>query len=132
MQSNTNLYPSVGRPQLFGESSLDIERGSDCIRRQRKCGYHAVTLALLDRSYPFMRGDCDVKQFVVASNSGRRRLLVSFPEAGRSLDVAEQECHRARRQRPCSLVSVVQSQDATSRLGCSVGELCHIHAQIVL
>ena len=131
VQSDADLQSSVGRPRLGGESALHVERGAQGVGGQCERAHHAVTLTLLLGSHPSVQRDGGIEQLVVASDGGRRPVLIGLPQAGGSLHVAEQERHRARRQGPCSLVALVQWQLATSQL-CWLGEgLCHTHVRIV-
>ena len=117
MEGDADSHGLLGRPQLLREGALDADRCGHGVGRQCEGGHHAVALTLLDRPHPSVGGDGDVEQLVVAGDGRRGRLLVGLPEAGRSLDVAQQEGHRAGRQGSFPLFLFVSSHQITFRFG---------------
>ena len=78
-------------PGLVGKGALGVEGGGDRIGGLGEGAHHAVALALLHRPHPAVEGDGGIEELVVAGDGRAHGVLVALPQAGRSLDVAEEE-----------------------------------------
>jgi hypothetical protein len=83
-------------PRLARERELRVDRRRDRVVRRGEHGVHTVAGRLHDETVVEL--DRGPEDLVVAGECGRHRRGLFLPEAGRALDIGEQERDRPRRQ----------------------------------
>src|SRR5712692_202056 len=98
MHRDAHAYREIARPRLGGEGALDVRRGRDRVAGAAEHRQGRVAFAFgLDEDTAGLADDV-LDDAVVALQREGHRFGVAFPEAGRTLDVGEEEGDDAARE----------------------------------
>ncbi len=86
------------QPQRRQRRPLQRQSTTHRIRSTRESRHETVTLTLFDRAHPAVGSDALVHRTIQQRQRGRHLLWLGLPERRRTLDVSEQQRHRAGRQ----------------------------------
>jgi hypothetical protein len=110
----TGVHPDT-QPDRRQRCPLQIQRAGRRIGGAGERDHKAIALALFDRADSVMGGDRLGHRPVEAGHGGGHLLGLALPQPRRTLDVGQQQRHRARRQSPLTPSSLQSTSGASTR-----------------